>query len=100
MLARGFRKIRTFPDHHFHQIVAGMTGLCPAWDSLVTAAAANNRPCMHKIDEAVVQRVKDREVKLKTIVKNHSTGLAPQGQHGIIYDQVILSERVLPPQHP
>jgi len=42
MLARGFRKIGTFPDHHFHQIVAGMRTLCPAFDSLVTAAAANN----------------------------------------------------------
>jgi len=29
MPARGFRKIRTFPDHHFQQIVARMRTLRP-----------------------------------------------------------------------
>jgi len=45
-LARGFRKIRIFPDHHFQQMVAGMRTLRPACASLVTAAAANNRAVM------------------------------------------------------
>jgi len=54
MLARGFRKIHTFPEHPFQQIVAGMRALRPACDSLVTAAAANNRAVMCQIDEAVV----------------------------------------------
>jgi len=64
MLARGFRKIRTFPDHHFQQIVRGMRALHPACDSLVTAAAVNNRARMRQIDEAVVQLVKACGVKL------------------------------------
>jgi len=46
MPARGFRKIRTFPDHHFQQMVAGMRTLRHACDSLVTAMAANNRAVM------------------------------------------------------
>jgi len=86
MLARGFRNIRIFPDHHFQQIVAGIRAPRPACDSLVTAAAANNRACMRQIDEAVVQLVKDCGVKLRTTVKNCSTGLARLGQHGIFYD--------------
>jgi len=86
MLARGFRKIRTFPDHYFQQIVASMRTLRPACDSLVTAAAANNRAVMRQIDEAVVQLVKDCGVKLRTTVKNRSTGLAPLGQNGVFYD--------------
>jgi len=100
MLARGFRKIRTFPDHHFQQIVAGMRTLRPACDSLVTAAAANNRAVMRQIDEAVVQLVKDCGVKLRTTVKNPSTGLAPLGQNGVFYDQIMLSDRLLPPNAP
>jgi len=100
MLARGFRKIRTFPDHHFQQIVAGMRTLRPACDSLVTAAAANNRAVMRQIDEAVVQLVKDCGVKLRTTVKNRSTGLAPLGQNGVFYDQIMLSDRLLPPNAP
>jgi len=64
MLARGFRKIHTFPDDNFHQIVAGMRTLRPACDSLVTAAAPNNRAVMCQIDEALVQLVKDCRVKL------------------------------------
>jgi len=64
MLARVFRTIRTFPDHHFQRIVAGMRTLRPACDSLVTAAAANNRAVMRQINEAVVQLVKNCGVKL------------------------------------
>jgi len=93
MLARGFRKIRTFPDHHFQQIVAGMRTLRPVCDSLVTAGAANNRAVMRQIDEAVVQLVKDCGVKLRTTVKTGSTGLAPLGQNGVFYDQIMLSDR-------
>jgi len=96
MLARGFRKIRTFPDHHFQQIVAGMRTLRSACDSLVTAAAANNRAVMRQIDQPVVQLVKDCGVKLRTTVKNRSTGLAPLGQNGVFYDQIMLSDRLLP----
>jgi len=100
MLARCFRKIRTFPDHHFQHIVAGMRALRPACDSLVTAAAANNRARMRQIDEAVVQLVKDCWVKLRTTVKNRSTGLAPYGHHGIFYDQIMLRDQLLPPNAP
>jgi len=100
MVARGFGKIRTFPDHHFQQIVAGMRTLRRACDSLVTAAAANNRAVMRQIDEAVVQLVKDCGVKLRTTVMNRSTGLAPLGQNGVFYDQMMLSDRLLPPNAP
>jgi len=100
MLARGFRKIRTFPDDHFQQIVAGMRTLRPACNSLVTAAAANNRAVMRQIDDAVVQLVKDCGVKLRTTVKNRSTGLAPLDQNGVFYDQIMLSDRLLPPNAP
>jgi len=100
ILARGFRKIPTFPDHHFQQIVAGMRTLRPACDSLVTAAAANNRAVMRQIDEAVVQLVKDCGVKLRTTVKNRSTGLAPLGQNGVLYNQIMLSDRLVPPNAP
>jgi len=100
MLARGFRKIRAFPDHHFQQIVAGMRTLRPTCDSLVTAAATNNRPVMRQIDEAIVQLVKDCGVKLRTTVKNGSTGLAPLGQNGVFYDQIMLSDRLLTPNAP
>jgi len=55
LLPRCFRKICTFSDHHFQHIVASMRALRPACDSLVTAAAANNRARMRQIDEAVVQ---------------------------------------------
>jgi len=97
MLARGFRKIRTFPDHHFQQIVAGMRTLRHACDSLVTAEAAKNRAVLRQIDEGVVQLVKDCGVKLRTTVKNRSTGLAPLGQNGVFYYQIMLSDRLLPP---
>jgi len=100
MLAMGFRKIRTFPDHHFQQIVAGMRTLRPACDSLVTAAAANNTAVMRQIDEALVQLVKDCGVKLRTTLKNCSTGMAPLGQNGVFYDQIMLSDRLLPPNAP
>jgi len=100
MLARGFRKVPTFPDHHFQQIVASMRTLRPACHSLVTAVAANNRPGMPLIDEAVVQLVKACEVKLRTTVKNCSTGLAPLCQNGVFYDQIMLSNRLLPPNAP
>jgi len=93
MLARGFRKIHTFPDHHFQQIVAGMRTLRPACDSLVTGVAANNRGVMRQIDEAVVQLVKDCGVKLRTTMKTRSTGLAPLGQNGVFYEQIMLSDR-------
>jgi len=99
MLARSFRKIRTFPDNHFQEIVAGMSTLRPACDSLVTAVAANNRAVMHQIDEAVVQLVKDCAVKLRTTV-TCSTGLAPLGQNGVFYDQIMLSDRLLPTNAP
>jgi len=99
MLARSFGKIRTFRDHHFHQIVAGMRTLRPACDSLVTAAAANYRPVMRQIDEAVVQLVKDCQVKFRTTAKNRSTGLAPVGQN-VFYDQIMLSDWLLPPNVP
>jgi len=100
MLARAFRKIRTFPDHHFQQIVACIRTPRPACDSLVTAAAANNRAVMREIYEAVVQLVKDCGVKLGTTVKNGSTGLAPLGQNGVFYDQIMLSDRLLPTNAP
>jgi len=100
MLASGVRKIRTFPDHHFHQIVTAMRTLRPACHSLVTAAAANNRAVMRQIDEAVVQLVKDGGVKLRTTVKNHSTGLAPLGQNGVFYDQIMLRDWLLPRNAP
>jgi len=86
MLARGFRKIRTFSDNYVQQIVAGMRTLRPACDSLVTAAAANNRAVMGQIDEALVQLVKNCGVKFRTTVKNRSTGLAPLGPNGVFYD--------------
>jgi len=100
MLGRGFRKIRIFPDHHFLQIVASMRTLRPACASLATAAAANNRAVMRQIDEAVVQLVKDCGVKLRTTGKNRSTGLAPLGQNGVFYDQIMVSDRLLPPNAP
>jgi len=100
MLATGFRKIHTFLDHHFQLIVVGMRTLRPAWNTIVTAAAANNRAVMHQIDEAVVQLVKDCGVRLRTTVKNHSTGLAPLGQNGVFYDQLMLSDRLLPANAP
>jgi len=49
MLAGGFRKIWSFPDHNFQQIVAGMMTLRPACTSLVTPVAANNKAVMHWI---------------------------------------------------
>jgi len=55
---------------------------------------------MRQIDEAVVQHVKDCGVKLRTTVKNRSTGLAPLGQNGVFYDQIMLSDRLLPPNAP
>jgi len=100
MLARRFWKIRTFPDHHFQQIVTGIRALRPACNSLVTAAAADNTARMRQIVEVVVQLVKDCGVRLRTMVKNHSTRLGPLGQHGIFYDQVMLSDRLLPPNAP
>jgi len=100
MLARGFRKVRAFPDHHFQQIVAGMRTLRPTCDTLVTAAATNNWPVMRQIDEAIVQLVKDGGVKLRTTVKNRSTGQAPLGQNGVFYDQIMLRDRLLPPNAP
>jgi len=100
MLAMGFRKIHTFLDHHFQLIVVGMRTLRPAWNTIVTAAAANNRAVMRQIDEAVVQLVKDCGVRLRTTVKNHSTGLAPLGQNGVFYDQLMLSDRLLPANAP
>jgi len=100
ILARGFRIISTFPEHYFQQIVAGMRTLHPACDSLVTAAAANNRAVMRQIDEAVVPLVKDCGVKLRTTVKNRSTGLAPLGQNGVFYDQIRLSDQLRPPNAP
>jgi len=100
MLARGIRKMRTFPDHHFQQIVAGIRTLRAACDSLVRAAAANNRAVMRQIDKAVVQLVKDCWVKLTSTVKNPSTGLAPLGQNGVFYDQVMLRDWLLPPNAP
>jgi len=77
-----------------------MRALCPACDTLVTAVAVNNRARMPQIHEAVVQLVKDCGVKLTTTVKNRSTGLAPLGQHGIFYDQIMLSNRLQPPNTP
>jgi len=100
MLATGFRKIRTFPDHHFQQIVTGMRTLRPPGDSLVTAAAANNRAGMRQIDETVVQLGEDCGVKLRTTVKKPSTGLAPLGQNGVFYDQIMLSDQLLPTNAP
>jgi len=55
---------------------------------------------MRQIDEAVVQLVKDCGVKLRTTVKNRSTGLAPVGQNGVFYDPIMLSDRLLPPNAP
>jgi len=92
MLARSVRKVRTFLDHHFQQIVAGMRILHPASNSLVTAVAANNRAIMRQIDEAVVQLVKDSGVKLGATLKNRSTGLVPLGQNGVFSDQIMLSD--------
>jgi len=100
MLGRGFRKIRTFRDDYFQQIVGGMRTWRPACDSLVTAVAANNRAVMRQIREAVVQLVKDCGVKLRTTVNNRSTGLAPLGQKGVFYDQIMLSDRLLPSNAP
>jgi len=100
MLERGFRTIGPFPDHYFQQIEAGMSTLRSACDSLVTAAAANNTAVMRKIDQAVVQLVKDCGVKLRTTVKNRSTGLAPLGQNGVFNYQIMLSDRLLPPNTP
>jgi len=100
MLARGIRKILTFPDQHFQQIVGDMRTLRPACDSLVTAVATNNRARMRQIDEPVVQLVKDCGVKLRTTVKNRSTGLAPLGKHGTLYDQMMLRDRLLSPNTP
>jgi len=100
MLARGFRKICTFPDYHFLQNVARMRTMRPACDSLITAAAANNRAVMRQIDEAVVQVVKDCGVKLRTTLQNRSKGLAPLGQNRVFYDQNMLSDRLLPPNAP
>jgi len=97
MLARGFKKIPPFCDYHFQQIIAGMRTLRPACDTLVKAAAANNRAVMHQIDEAVVQLVKDSGVKLSTTVKNGCPGLTPRGQNRVFYDQIMLSDRLLPP---
>ena len=97
MLARGFMKITTFPDHHFRQIVTGMRALRPACDSFGTAAAANNMAHMRQIDEALVQPVKDSVVELRTMVKKGSTRLAQLGQHGIFYDQIMIRDRLLPP---
>jgi len=100
MLAWGFRKVPTFPDHHFQEIVADMRTLRPACNSLVKASAANNRAGMPLIDEAVVQLCKDCGVKLRTTVKNSSTGLAPLCQNGVLYNQIMLSDRLLPPNTP
>ena len=100
MLGRGFRKIRTVRDHYFKQIVAGMRTWRPACDSLVTAAAANNRAVMRQIREAVVQLVKNCGVKLRTTMNNRSTSLAPLGQNGVFYDQIMLSDWLLPSNAP
>ena len=93
----GFWKIHTFPDHHFQQIVTVMRALCPACDSLVTDAAGNNGTGRCQIEEAVVQLVKHCGVKLRITVKNHATGLAQLGKHGVFCDQIMLSDRLLPP---
>jgi len=77
-----------------------MRTLRPACDSLVTAAAANNRAVMRQIDEAIVQLVKNGGLKLRTTVKNRATGLAPLGQNGVFSDQIMLSDRLLPPNAP
>jgi len=58
-----------------------MRTLRPPCDSLVTTAAANTRTVMRQMDEAVVQLVKDCEVKLRKTVMNRSTELAAQGQN-------------------
>jgi len=102
MLATGLGKICTFPDHHFQEMVtaSGMRTLRPPCDRLVTAAATNNTAVMSQIDEAVVQLVKDCGVKLRTMVKNRSTGLAPLGQNGVFHDHIMLRDRLLRPNAP
>ena len=96
----GFWKIHTFPDHHFQQIVTVMRALCPACDSPVTDAAGHNGAGRCQIKEAVVQPVKDCGMMLRITVKNHATGLAPLGKHGVFYDQIMVSDGLLPPNAP
>jgi len=96
MLEIGFGQIGRFPDHHFRQIIAGMWALLPACEGHVTVSAANNWARMVQMNQAVLQLVKHCGVRLRTMVKNRSTGLAPMGQNGIFPDPIMRRDRLLP----
>jgi len=69
MLARGYQTdLHHFLDAEFLQIVAGFRQLRPACDELASASAANDIPGMQKVDEAVVQLVKDCGKKLTNTI--------------------------------
>jgi len=99
MLARGYQPdLHHFPDAEFLHIVAGFRQFRPACDELATASAANDIPGMQKVDEGVVQLVKDCGKKLtKTInLKNKPFPQVP----GVPPAQVIILTILLPANAP
>jgi len=58
-----------FQEVEFQQIVVGFRGLRPVCQELTGASAANDIPRMQKVDEAVVQSVKDCGKKLTNTIK-------------------------------
>jgi len=99
MLAKGYISDNWhFPDAEFQQIVEGMRRLKPACDELATASAANNMASMQKIDEAVLQLVKDCGKKLANTIRTNNH-VPPPGP-GVPPAQVIVRAMLLPLNSP
>jgi len=99
MLARGYISDNWhFPDAEFQQIVEGLWRLKPACDELTTASAANNMTSLQKIDETVLQLVKDSGKKLANTIRTNNH-LPPPGP-GVPPAQVIVRPMVLPLKAP
>ena len=99
MLARGYISDNWhLPDAEFQQMVEGMRRLKPACDELATPSAANNTASMQKIDEAVLQLVKDCGKKLANTIRTNNH-VAPPGS-GVPPAQVIVRPMLLPLKAP
>ena len=96
MLARNYADIYQFPDTEFQQIIAGMRRLLPVCDALATASAANNIRLLKKIDEGVVQLVKNCGKKLTNTQEKQVRGAPRPGNPGVPPVQVIVRGAILP----
>jgi len=95
MLARGYISYKWhFPGAEFQQIVEGMRRLKPPCDELATASAATNIAGMQKIDEAVLQLVKDCGTKLANTIRTNNH-VPPPGP-GVPPTQGIVRPMLVP----